>query len=1060
MKRKGSIARRVTTGAVLLFVSLSSVVFADSLRVGTITAKPGQAGLWLPVVADHAEQDLVAFSFALKWNPSELEVFSVRFDNTVTGLNDPDFAQRRVDPSAGLAVVGVIFDTAPPLEGKVLPKGVGQTIAYLFCQVSSQVQAPGFVQVGFSDGEGDPPAYIEFVPRPPAGQPPQPEKPFTQDGGIAVQAAVPPSGFTCALDERGGIRFTWQNTGDPWESLRLTHEENVIATIDQLTDSYLWDSPPEGAVTCRLEAVFAGGVTVSVGECSVFVGRPGRYVAVPTSGDAKVHWFRKDGVQAGGSDLAADSSPKAVCVTPDGLVWVAEGAGPRTLQRFEPGGVAAGAPIQLAGTPVGMAVVPQGVLWVAVQSPDSLVQIAFDGTVLFGGDGVGDSADDGILGPAVSLPRQPGALASGPLGNLWIACPQDQVVLRVAPSGAVKELDISAFGGAASAVAVDIYGNAWFALFDQGKILRISFDGLQGNAFELPAGELPTATAVDALNVIWVGTVGGGVYAFSPVWDQLLEAHLAPGSAVTCISFDGRSNAWITCKGTNRLYRIDRINQTPELTASFGTSVPQAAGDMTGYLSANLAEPDGDYDLDNFLNREELIARADPFDPQRTPVSEDPSLVPAVLDLICTWDSAGGGTVTLTWTNRAAYDGISITRNGESVAELDGSSTSFTESGIGEGSYRYTVTASMGGTSSDAVACELAIGPLASGTFFVEGSNLGDSAAGLSPAKRAKASTEGLYVLDSFSGHISFVDRTGSVATIPNPLGNRSETTAVAYDPASGGALLLVKYENSQCWLYKVNLEGEVIEPPAPLPGATDPVFALDYDRTSGLIVAAAQPEDIDIFTYRRIGDSYVLVPELSSTGPAPAGLEAVRGVCFSPYHASSETKLHLLLLGTEITAGIVEDKVLEVALRNSVLTEVGPVLTVPRSSPGRVSVSTGLEADETFIYIIRPVSETFERHAAQIGGPGTFLRGDANADGRTDLSDSIAVLLHLFAGKALDCLDAADANDDGLLTIADPVALLNYLFAGGEPPPPPFPFCGTDPSADELSCTRFPPCF
>lgn len=91
--------------------------------------------------------------------------------------------------------------------------------------------------------------------------------------------------------------------------------------------------------------------------------------------------------------------------------------------------------------------------------------------------------------------------------------------------------------------------------------------------------------------------------------------------------------------------------------------------------------------------------------------------------------------------------------------------------------------------------------------------------------------------------------------------------------------------------------------------------------------------------------------------------------------------------------------------------------------------------------------------------GTAPFMRGDANADGRTDLSDAVTVLRHLFAGAPSLCLDAHDANDDGMLNIADPVALLGYLFASQGPLPAPSGACGADPTPDALGCGLHPPC-
>lgn len=84
-----------------------------------------------------------------------------------------------------------------------------------------------------------------------------------------------------------------------------------------------------------------------------------------------------------------------------------------------------------------------------------------------------------------------------------------------------------------------------------------------------------------------------------------------------------------------------------------------------------------------------------------------------------------------------------------------------------------------------------------------------------------------------------------------------------------------------------------------------------------------------------------------------------------------------------------------------------------------------------------------------------TFIRGDANFDGKVDLSDSIFLNNYLFKGGSLpSCNDAADANDDGKVDISDGIYLNNYLFLGtGSAPPAPYPDAGFDPTQDEIGC-------
>ncbi|MBN1444012.1 MAG: CotH kinase family protein, partial [Planctomycetes bacterium] len=81
------------------------------------------------------------------------------------------------------------------------------------------------------------------------------------------------------------------------------------------------------------------------------------------------------------------------------------------------------------------------------------------------------------------------------------------------------------------------------------------------------------------------------------------------------------------------------------------------------------------------------------------------------------------------------------------------------------------------------------------------------------------------------------------------------------------------------------------------------------------------------------------------------------------------------------------------------------------------------------------------------------FVRGDADGSGRVSIADAVRILLHLFAEASLPCLDAADAGDDGRLSMEDALLVLRYLFLAGEPPPPPFPLAGQDPTPDDLRC-------
>lgn len=81
------------------------------------------------------------------------------------------------------------------------------------------------------------------------------------------------------------------------------------------------------------------------------------------------------------------------------------------------------------------------------------------------------------------------------------------------------------------------------------------------------------------------------------------------------------------------------------------------------------------------------------------------------------------------------------------------------------------------------------------------------------------------------------------------------------------------------------------------------------------------------------------------------------------------------------------------------------------------------------------------------------FRRGDVRVDDLINITDPIATLNFLFlGGEAPPCLKSADADDDGVLVLTDAVYLLRFLFLAGPAPLPPSA-CGTDPTADTLSC-------
>ena len=122
----------------------------------------------------------------------------------------------------------------------------------------------------------------------------------------------------------------------------------------------------------------------------------------------------------------------------------------------------------------------------------------------------------------------------------------------------------------------------------------------------------------------------------------------------------------------------------------------------------------------------------------------------------------------------------------------------------------------------------------------------------------------------------------------------------------------------------------------------------------------------------------------------------------------------------------------------------------IPHDRSGRHVLWVAWQRDD-------PVGEVFFSTSDLLVSPveraASFLRADANADGRVDISDPVLTLFSLFVPDAPSpaCSEPLDSNDDGAVDLSDAVYTLAFLFRGGTPPHAPFPDCGEDPTEDDL---------
>ena len=223
------------------------------------------------------------------------------------------------------------------------------------------------------------------------------------------------------------------------------------------------------------------------------------------------------------------------------------------------------------------------------------------------------------------------------------------------------------------------------------------------------------------------------------------------------------------------------------------------------------------------------------------------------------------------------------------------------------------------------------------------------------------------------------------------------------------GKEVLIDWKNSQDW----NIE-----------------LALEPGFNSFDIYAFSDTEDL-------LGE-YQLEVTTSASWPQPK-ISSIQ-----PNEGPEEGENIIEIHGTNFRAGLKVYFQNEPALEVEWISNELVLVKVPPHSEGEVSIT--VENDDQ-------QSDTLELAYKYFYVPPTFIRGDTNNDGTSDITDVVRTLTYLF-GQLQDpiaCRDSADSNDDGKLDITDPIYLLFFLFMGESEPLPPYPQPGPDPTEDSL---------
>ncbi|MBI4600647.1 MAG: PKD domain-containing protein [Planctomycetes bacterium] len=351
---------------------------------------------------------------------------------------------------------------------------------------------------------------------------------------------------------------------------------------------------------------------------------------------------------------------------------------------------------------------------------------------------------------------------------------------------------------------------------------------------------------------------------------------------------------------------------------------------------------------------------------------------------------------------------LTVRRDGQDLALLPGTATSFTDREAREGRRAYAIVPVLGDTPCEAAAaaCEVEV----CDSRCIECIDDPERPFSLGFSRERIQSAEPFdprLILEGSCG--------GEVAALAPP-GRRGRATLFANVVSAAST-----DKGVQGWSFGVAAEGEAdIESVAT--DGTSAARAPDGRRADGFEVSTVV--DPERNGGRRGAVSAVVLSFTEPLTLAPVGTESVLTVQVQATRSQGEEEVRGELRFAEGLRGSGQPVDVDITIGGS---HVSPC------NLERAGVSV----------VFRP------------GGAGAawFRRGDANADGVVNISDAIFSLGALFLGGASPpCLDAVDANDDGLVNITDPVFLLDWLFRGGGTPPSPGPHeCGPDETPDGL---------
>ena len=709
---------------------------------------------------------------------------------------------------------------------------------------------------------------------------------------------------------------------------------------------------------------------------------------------------------------------------------------------------------------------------IGVTHADGTLQVIYpDGTVLFGGDGVGDSAEDGLLGAALSLDGGTAfdEYVPGSGNSAWLAGGERLVRLR--PNGNVVVDRLTEPGQSIADLAQGPNGSVF--VLTTNRLEHLAADGTLISSTDLIPARLALSLASIPTNASGEEEALVGVLSQGSGTDTLLTTYSTSGDGLVLIEDGVVANsataieygliAALSNSPTSVISGIDANGDgTVSVVSSSGVSQQTFPGERVFINAASTAVPvttffgGQDFDGDQYSNLDELLSGSSAIDALEDPSTLIPDYVApmgALTSVVIADNNANGFDEVLlqwSWDSPAAADpdSFEITRITDGVAgdpvTVSGIDREYVDLDPPAGTHVYVGVANRQGGTSSSEESVLVIGageveqevPIDVPYEFTEIYDI--TVNPTAPDDGAR-----YYCTDSANGQIYALDiNLIPVAIIPSPFPVGVPCTGIAYvrsgDGNNGSLVIGNGQAGGQLHLIEITLSGEFIRDYflfAPIPFNGNALFqgaisgssaGIGYDEDSGkLYVNDVQGGVIWGMSH---GGSGEIDPNNSFDHPSEGSSQ--KGCTTKRCQQSSNGLVgcsNTILLTSQTEDDTLE--IIEVTVDNGVATQIGEGISIAGiEDPGGIVIEGGSIT----------VTGNSDGTVYEVQATGSFTRADTNEDFLIDIGDVITSLDYLFSGEeGPECLARLDINDDNLLDIGDPIYLLNALFVSGSPNPP-----------------------